>query len=127
MVHDCLVAGGQSTASQLINWLRSQLQDATVGIWYTILFHKLFGGKEFHKFLIIGRPTTDHVPLQVINENLQIVLNQPAALSPAAAAPEETDHLESCSSPGSHMEKKMSNPPCHLMACMERMYSLRMP
>jgi hypothetical protein len=76
MVPDCLVAGapttptGQSTTSQLVSWLRSQSQDETIGIRYTVLFRKLLGGNEFHKFLKGRLLAADCVPLQVVNENL---------------------------------------------------------
>ena len=80
MAPDFMVAGapnktGQSTASRLVNWLRTQSQDEEIGIRYKVLFHKLLGGDLHHKFPK-RRPSKDRVPIHEVNDNMQVLLSQ---------------------------------------------------
>jgi hypothetical protein len=67
---------GRSTASRLVNWPRKQSQDESVGIRYTVLFHKLLGG-DLHHSHPKGRPSKDCITLDEVNVDMQVLLTQP--------------------------------------------------
>jgi hypothetical protein len=104
---------GQSTASRLVNWLRKQSKDEQLGIRYTVLFHKLMGGHQFHKFPK-GRPSKDWVPISEVNNSMQIVLSQTEDCEVQFKRNDDepaTDYLESLHFSGLSLEEEYVKSP----------------
>jgi hypothetical protein len=113
---------GTSTASRMVNWLRKQSQEEKIGIRYTVLFHKMLGGDNFHKFPK-GRPSNDRVPLEQVNCNMHVQLSQVSDCPGLSERPEDcteeepiepTDYLESVVFDGNSLSEtyvKSSLPP----------------
>ena len=66
------VTGGQSTASQLINWLRKMARDPIVGLHYCFI-SSVRDGVQHHKHPKGRPPKEGRLPLQVVNQNMAYV------------------------------------------------------
>jgi hypothetical protein len=83
---------GQSMASRLVNWLRQQANEEEVGIRYTVLFHRLFGGDKYHKHPK-GRPSKNHVSLWpwACFVNVDLTIHATARLTSSFSAARSTN------------------------------------
>ena len=57
-----------------MNWLRHNAQDNDVGLRYTVLFHRVLGGDQYHSHPK-GRPPTFHMSLDRVNDSLHVQLD----------------------------------------------------
>jgi hypothetical protein len=93
----------------MVNWLRKQSRDESIGMRYTILFHKLLGGHRFHKHGK-GHPSKDRPKLDVVNHNMQVQILKPIEVSPLSVEPtpnqdqEAPEYLESLQFDGNTLE-----------------------
>ena len=126
---------GQSTASRLVNWLRVKAQDPDVGLRYTVLFHRVLGGDQYHTHPK-GRPPLDRMSLDRVNESLQVQLADEcmtSATNEVTIDPTDESSLPdsvfwrhfSCRKP--QKKKAMSSQLFQLMEYMGKMCYLKRP
>jgi hypothetical protein len=110
-VPDFLVEGGpnltgMSTAARLVNWLRTNSGESPAGLRYTILFHRVLGGDQFHSYPK-GRPSSNRLPLDQVNKRMELLLpeSEHMANGTVVDGAEEEDFLESLQFLGNEAEE----------------------